>query len=182
MRGRVIFVNPPTKTGLIFGANRQRYEFALEEWRESTPLRRNQEVNFQTDGNRALRLKAFTLDYTDEPIAPALSAKAKPAPGGRPTPTLDDDPAAPADEPYFDDGIDLPPGLPGEEAPLTAGRGRITGTGAGGVRGAGLSQRIFLEQDGSARPASWKLYLIGTGAAFAFVLIVYIVTLFTHHR
>ena len=34
MHGRVIFINPLTSTGLIFGADRERYSFPTSEWTE----------------------------------------------------------------------------------------------------------------------------------------------------
>ena len=72
MRGRIIFINPQTMTGLIFGADRNRYNFELKEWAEPGVPARNLEVNFQVVGGDALRIKPFSADYVDEKPMPAL--------------------------------------------------------------------------------------------------------------
>ena len=62
MRGRIIFVNPATLSGLIFGIDRQRYNFSLDQWVERGVPSRNIEVSFRTEGLEALQVKPFSPD------------------------------------------------------------------------------------------------------------------------
>ena len=57
MRGRLVFINPATQTGLIFGLDRNRYTFAIADWEARALPNRNDEIDFQPRGTRALRLQ-----------------------------------------------------------------------------------------------------------------------------
>ena len=83
MLGRVAFINPATRTGLIFGADRKRYTFALSDWSEAVPPGRNQEVNFLVQDGRVTAIRPLTDDFLavamepePEPVVEAPRPKA----------------------------------------------------------------------------------------------------------
>ncbi len=184
MRGRIIFVQPETKTGLIFGADRQRYDFELAEWQGSEALKRNQEVNFKVQGSHALSIVAYTADYIDEPEAAGRAtgalwqnstkpaAKEVPAAKTRLDPTLDDDIPSGLDS-AFDDGIELPIGTGAADPEIAK---------PGSPRGVPLGPNILLDEGLGPKHPAWHYYLMGLGAFFVFILICYLLRpLFAHH-
>ncbi len=71
MRGRIVFTNPATDTGVIFAADRNRYAFHVSEWRGEGRPPRNQEVDFEPMGDEAAAIQVATepaqegdIDYT----------------------------------------------------------------------------------------------------------------------
>jgi hypothetical protein len=60
MRGRIVFTNPTTDTGVIFAADRNRYAFHVSEWEGEGRPPRNQEVDFEPMGDEATAIHAAT--------------------------------------------------------------------------------------------------------------------------
>ncbi len=74
MRGRIVFINPATSTGLIFGVDRERYRFRTAEWAEPGLPSRNMEVSFKTRGNDASALRPYSPGDPDaaEDVLPEI--------------------------------------------------------------------------------------------------------------
>ncbi len=194
MRGRIVFIHPETHTGLIFGADRERYNFELNEWSDAGVPPRNLEVKFQIRGDHALKIKPYSLDDDDDMLAELLGedavqpvfAEEVPAAKGKadkrlsptlaPEPTkkaplvageLDETPAAEfgAHDEFEDD---FPTGLEDEDKILSAQTG-----GAAPLMGDRKpipASRLLFEQESPRRP-TWKFYLIGVMAAVLLILI-----------
>jgi hypothetical protein len=75
MRGRIAFINPVTRTGLIFGSDRKRYFFPLETWHDKVPPPRNLEVSFTARAYQALSVQPFNGSEIEQeifvPVEPA---------------------------------------------------------------------------------------------------------------
>ena len=87
MLGRVAFLNPATRTGLIFGTDRTRYTFALEDWHDAMLPSRNQDVSFLVQDGRVTIVKPVGEDMvlTEEPMAEAEPPRQRGARAGTPT-------------------------------------------------------------------------------------------------
>jgi hypothetical protein len=91
MQGRLIFINQAARTGLIFGADRNRYRFELDEWQGGSLPRRNSMVEFEPAGNTALGVHladALAAALEQPPVGVAANSKPpRPPKGRKPAPT-----------------------------------------------------------------------------------------------
>jgi hypothetical protein len=83
MRGRIAFINPVTRTGLIYGNDRKRYFFPLETWQNATQPSRNLEVSFTALDYQALSVQPFTGQELEQDVFVPPVRPSPPSPPGR---------------------------------------------------------------------------------------------------
>ena len=166
MQGRIIFINQPkgqtAGTGLIFGADRNRYRFELTEWRGADLPPRNMLVAFEPAGDTALQVHKFSessfagFDSDDDAPSPPPTTSKSSRKAASVGPVTDD----------IDDILRADP-LPAEAA--TESSGLATGSAA----------RLLLMQE-PARRSPLKPILLGIGITVLVLILCVIYLHFTH--
>ena len=181
MLGRVAFLNPATRTGLIFGADRTRYVFALDDWHDSGLPARNQDVSFLVQDGHVTIVRPFGEDMvlSHEPVLEPEQPRARGPRAGSPTvgtqaieafrsqmdygapdatAGVDDEGYA---EPELDHGEAFPDMLDADPTGVRPSIGKLP----------------FTQPGARSARARWKPYALGGGAA---ALIVAIAAVATH--
>jgi hypothetical protein len=170
MQGRLIFINQPKGqvdgTGLIFGADRNRYRFELAEWRGGALPARNTMLEFEAAGDTALKVQLASEGSADalatEPVFTPPPSKTR---GKAARPARPDEPAAPTPQTsQAAETIDL-------EAPLAAAP-------APNLSAAPAARLLLTEVPSPRFPL--KAFLIGLAIIILLVAAVMGITLFKH--
>jgi hypothetical protein len=66
MKGKILDFNLQEGKGIISGNDGKRYEFEIKEWKEQTPLQKNDIVDFEVNEEKALKI--YLLETPDKKI------------------------------------------------------------------------------------------------------------------